>query len=143
MVCFPRLRMIRVRKSFIERRGAEFSSRVYAVARDNGDGTFEIRKEDLAAILNTLSRRRIGTAGQPAPTAPTAAELAGNFVGAMERWSAAGFRTVTREQYHERAAICEPCEYWDGGARFGLGKCNAPGCGCTKFKRWLATEDCK
>jgi hypothetical protein len=74
---------------------------------------------------------------------PTAAELAANFVGAMTRWKDAGFPTVTREQYDVRSAICEPCEFWDGAARFGLGKCTAPGCGCTKFKRWLVTEECK
>ncbi|MGH7960190.1 MAG: hypothetical protein ACREH8_24715, partial [Opitutaceae bacterium] len=59
------------------------------------------------------------------------------------RWAAAGFKTVTREQYDARIAVCDACEFWDGKARLGLGKCKAPGCGCTKFKRWLATEQCK
>lgn len=73
---------------------------------------------------------------------PTLAELASNFSGAMERWASAGFKTVTPEVYEARGAICATCEFWDGSARFGLGKCKAPGCGCTKFKRWLATEKC-
>lgn len=77
------------------------------------------------------------------PPEPTVAELAENFVGAMERWTAAGFPTVSADDYAQREVACEVCELWDGSARFGLGKCNAPGCGCTKFKRWLKTEQCK
>lgn len=73
---------------------------------------------------------------------PTVAELAGNFVSAMERWVAAGVPVVSRELYAARAATCDACSLWDGAARFGLGKCKAPGCGCTGFKRWLATEKC-
>jgi len=76
-------------------------------------------------------------------TEPTVAELAANFAGAMERWSLAGFPTISPQTYAARSAACEPCDYWDGAARFGLGKCGAPDCGCTKFKRWLATETCK
>lgn len=60
----------------------------------------------------------------------------------MARWSAAGFATVSGETYAARASACEACPMWDGAARLGLGKCNAPGCGCTKLKRWLATEKC-
>lgn len=73
---------------------------------------------------------------------PTVTELAANFAGAMGRWTAAGFPTVTREAYDNRAAVCDACEHWDGAARLGLGKCGAPGCGCSGFKRWLATERC-
>ncbi len=76
------------------------------------------------------------------PEEPTAVELAGNFVGAMARWSTAGFATVSAEDYAARGAVCDACEFWDGAARLGLGKCNAPGCGCTKLKRWLSTEKC-
>lgn len=79
---------------------------------------------------------------KPEPTEPTLAELAGNFGAAMVRWSAAGFSTVTEQTYHGRAAACESCHFWDGSARLGLGICKAPGCGCTRFKRWLATERC-
>ena len=77
------------------------------------------------------------------PPEPTIAELALNFGEAMERWTRAGFPTVSRAEYEARSAACEPCELWDGQARFGLGKCQAPGCGCTQFKRWLGTERCK
>jgi len=76
------------------------------------------------------------------PPPPTPWELATNFTNAMTRWVGAGFRVVTRGEYDRRAAICDRCEFWDGKARAGLGHCKAPGCGCTAFKRWLATERC-
>ncbi len=78
----------------------------------------------------------------PPTSEPTLADLATNFTGAVARWAGQGFPTVPAEQYVARAAVCEACEFWDGTARLGLGKCNAPGCGCTKLKRWLATEKC-
>ena len=73
---------------------------------------------------------------------PSLAELAQNFSTATARWAIAGFPVVTPEVYQERSRACEACDLWDGSARLGLGKCNAPGCGCTRFKRWLATERC-
>ena len=98
-----------------------------------GDGKVCLKPEDAVAL-----RAKYRPASEP-----TVKELATNFVGAMERWAAAGFQTLAQEQYNARGEVCDACEYWDGVARFGLGKCNAPGCGCTKLKRWLATEQCK
>jgi hypothetical protein len=74
---------------------------------------------------------------------PDALELAANLGKATAGWAAAGFPVVTQAQYDARTVACTPCDLWDGSARLGLGKCKAPGCGCTKFKRWLATEVCK
>lgn len=79
----------------------------------------------------------------PVEPEPDAAEMAVNITKAAAAWIAKGMPVVTQAEYDARGAICEPCEYWDGKARLGLGKCKAPGCGCTKFKRWLATEICK
>lgn len=73
---------------------------------------------------------------------PTVAELATNFAEALARWTLAGAPIVSAETYAARAAACETCEHWSSTARFGLGKCSAPGCGCTSLKRWLATEQC-
>jgi hypothetical protein len=73
---------------------------------------------------------------------PRPIELARSFAVATERWAAAGFPVVDRTEYDRRAEICDRCPFWDASARLGLGKCDAPGCGCTKFKRWLATEKC-
>lgn len=61
----------------------------------------------------------------------------------MASWIKAGAPVVTEAEYAARTAACEACELWDATARLGLGKCQAPGCGCTKFKRYLATEKCK
>jgi len=94
------------------------------------------------AAYQTLSAKYRGTSAAPRPQEPTAAELAANFSSALARWSAAGFPVVSRETYEARAAVCEPCEFWDGAARLGLGKCRHKKCGCTKMKRWLATEKC-
>ena len=96
---------------------------------------------DLAAYQILATKYR-GTSAAPRPQEPTAAELAANFSSALARWSAAGFPVVSREIYDDRAAICAPCEFWDGAARLGLGKCTHKKCGCTKMKRWLATEKC-
>ena len=73
---------------------------------------------------------------------PSLTELAQNFSLATARWAAAGFPVVTPDIYEMRSSVCETCDLWDGTARLGLGKCKAPGCGCTRFKRWLATERC-
>lgn len=96
----------------------------------------------------------VGTKGDaPAPPAvelkePTLVELATNFGAAMAKWAAAGVPVVDQTGYDARAAACGACVHPDGRpmfdakARFGLGKCRAPGCGCTSLKRWLATEVC-
>lgn len=78
----------------------------------------------------------------PIPAEPTAGELAATFGAAMVRWAGAGFPVVDEATYRAREAACQACELWDGSARLGLGRCRAPGCGCTKFKRWLASERC-
>ena len=76
------------------------------------------------------------------PLEPTLAEMAGNFTVAVSGWIAAGAPVVSEAVYQARSAACGACELWDPDARFGLGKCKAPGCGCTKLKRWLATARC-
>jgi hypothetical protein len=78
----------------------------------------------------------------PAVSEPTLSELAANFSGAIMRWVKAGAPVSSQEVYGERSAVCDACQYWDGTARLGLGKCSAPGCGCTSMKRWLQTERC-
>jgi hypothetical protein len=99
--------------------------------------------EPTVGIVGQRTRKNTVTSTDEAFREPTLAELATNFGGALARWSAAGFPVVTPEEYGARSAICDACDHWDGAARFGAGKCNAPGCGCTRFKRWLSTEQCK
>lgn len=76
------------------------------------------------------------------PPEPSAAELAANFFGALGRWVAAGLPVVSEATHRGRMAACRACPHWDELARAGLGKCRAPGCGCTRLKHWLATETC-
>lgn len=112
-----------------------------------------IEKSRTYTALRPLPLNPVQIAAKPAaksttvvrlhPPEPTNAEMAVNFAVAMTEWGAAGFPVVTREQYGARKACCDRCMFWDGKARLGLGKCKAPGCGCTSFKRWLATETCK
>lgn len=78
----------------------------------------------------------------PSPPDLTVTELATNFAAAMGKWAGSGFKLASEDIYNARAAACAFCEHWDSSARLGLGKCGAPGCGCTKFKRWLLTERC-
>ncbi len=73
---------------------------------------------------------------------PTFKEMFQNFAGAMEDWVKAGFPVGNEEISLERHASCSGCDLWDGNARFGLGKCNHPLCGCSKIKFWLATSVC-
>lgn len=73
---------------------------------------------------------------------PTKLEMATNFAGSMVRFAIHGFKTVSEEQYKARLAICGKCNFWDDSARFGLGKCNAPGCGCSRYKMLIAGEKC-
>lgn len=74
---------------------------------------------------------------------PSLVELATNFTAAMARWAKAGAPVLDQAGYDSRAAACATCEYWDEKGNLGLGKCKAPGCGCTRLKRWLSTEVCK
>lgn len=73
---------------------------------------------------------------------PTPAEMSANLARAAARWIGAGLPVVAQAVYDARTAACGACSFWDGKARLGLGKCGAPGCGCTGLKRWLATETC-
>ena len=76
------------------------------------------------------------------PEEPSPVELAANFATAVTKWVEAGFPVVSAEVFRRRSLACDSCEYWDGAARFGLGKCTHKKCGCTRMKRWLATEKC-
>lgn len=75
----------------------------------------------------------------PAPL-PGPLDMLKSFAVASSRWADAGFPVVSEEEHAERVEICNSCPEWEAGARFGAGKCRV--CGCTKLKRWLATERC-
>ncbi len=69
-------------------------------------------------------------------------DSAAHLAEALGRWAFAGFPVATSKVVDARKAACQKCEFWDGSARLGLGKCNHEKCGCTKLKWWLSTEKC-
>lgn len=115
-------------------RPAGFRADLLAAGRMEGD-TLVIDSE---AWKSTVARHLAGF-GVPEPTV---AELAQNFASALARWANAGFAVADQATHADRMAVCRACSHWEGGARLGLGACRAPGCGCTRFKHWLASEKC-
>lgn len=97
---------------------------------------------------SVVSKRKAGAPPVPSSQvkpmlpAPTIAQMAENFGGAVSRWIEGGYSVVSREEFDRRLTLCRACPFWDEKARFGMGKCNHPACGCTKGKMWLATERC-
>lgn len=73
-------------------------------------------------------------------TGPSVGQMARNFAVAATDIAKSGFQKVSQEQYSSRMAICNQCEFWDGKARFGMGKCSK--CGCTGAKQWFASSKC-
>jgi hypothetical protein len=106
------------------------------------------QRPDLGAVDSTCPLPIPRWGSRPAVAAtnhaegPSTFEMAVNLSSAMRRWAASGLKTVSEQEYEARSAVCSACAFWDASARMGLGKCNAPGCGCTKLKLWLATEKC-
>lgn len=91
------------------------------------------------ARAETLGERRTENE-QNRQAGPSLARMAGNFIGAMGAYAKDGFRNVTKEQHGVRQAICNGCEFWDGKARMGAGKCMK--CGCSGAKLWMASSEC-
>jgi len=65
-----------------------------------------------------------------------------NLQRELRIWGTKGFPLATEAQRAERASTCEVCSYYDPRGNMWLGECRAPGCGCTRFKWWLATAKC-
>ena len=57
-------------------------------------------------------------------------------------WAKGGMKLVPTAVRKARLAVCEACEYYDPKGNWGLGACNAPGCGCSRVKAALATSRC-
>jgi hypothetical protein len=85
---------------------------------------------------------RILTEDEIKASEPNLAEMAINASKSLIISAASGFATVTDEQANERREICLSCQFWSPEGNLGLGKCRAPGCGCTYIKWKLATEKC-
>lgn len=61
---------------------------------------------------------------------------------AMREWNRLGRPVASHDLRIARMSVCQACEYWNAAGNLGLGECQAPGCGCTKFKVWLLNEKC-
>lgn len=116
-----------------------------AEVEHTGDSV-RIPSERLQTLLAAHLPQRSAPPPSPPPSEPTAADLATHAAFAAWRAAAAAARgdsvVVAPETLAARTAACIACELWDPRARFGLGKCRHPKCGCTKLKRWLTTESC-
>lgn len=86
-----------------------------------------------------ITKTQLSTA-KPADGGPSLLKMAGNFALAMKDFAQSGFLKVTQEQYNARMDICNSCEFWQGDARMGMGKCLK--CGCSGAKQWIATSVC-
>jgi len=79
---------------------------------------------------------------------PTAWQKARHLIRALARWHKEGRPVTPKPLRQSRLAVCiggqdrPPCPYWNTAGNLGFGECQAPGCGCTKFKAWLLTERC-
>jgi hypothetical protein len=47
-----------------------------------------------------------------------------------------------KEEIQRRSIICDSCDLWKPLGNMGFGECTHEKCGCTRFKRGLATETC-
>lgn len=118
-----------------------FSENLWCIATEHGVSFGKILRDpvlddSLLAVCPNFIQRIMNL------QEPSVADLAKNFGGALSRWFAAGLPIVSKDEYARRAKICDSCPHWDAAARAGLGKCKHKKCGCTSFKRWLATEKC-
>lgn len=63
------------------------------------------------------------------------------FASSMANWVKNGLTRVPEEIYDKRLLVCKSCEFWDGKALKGTGRCRK--CGCSTWaKLRLASEKC-
>lgn len=78
----------------------------------------------------------------PIPEHPGLITKTRRLTQAFINWSKAGLPIAPRSLRNARLAACESCEYWKPDGNLGWAECQAPGCGCSKFKVYLLTEIC-
>jgi hypothetical protein len=71
---------------------------------------------------------------------PDATEIFSNVTRAIVRFTRAGFRVVTREEYLRRVSICKGCPARPLDTPPWIGACER--CGCGQIKHLMATEKC-
>lgn len=72
---------------------------------------------------------------------PKLLEQMKTFTSSMAKWVKSGLSRVSEDVFQSRLAVCKGCEFWDGKALKGTGRCRK--CGCSTWgKLKLATEKC-
>ena len=102
-------------------------------------------KHALVVVVPELAvdlKARPVPASLPLPGSPSLFQKAARLSTELRGWVTAGLPVAPRHVRAARAAACLACPYFDAAGNAGLGECRAPGCGCTKFKRWLASAAC-
>jgi hypothetical protein len=61
---------------------------------------------------------------------------------AVASWNRSGREITPKATRQARLEACKACPYYKADGNIGLGECQAPGCGCSRLKVWLATETC-
>ena len=124
------------------KRNSAFAVELWNHAEREGDFAI-IDPQRLGVLLGKHPKVGVDAASRMVELAePTITELASSFATALGKWASLGFPIAGKASYEARCLACSKCEHWSDDARLGLGKCSAPGCGCTRLKRWLATEKC-
>jgi hypothetical protein len=129
----------------------EFVSLTYEEARDQkilveGYKTKKQQQAETEALANMQAealakmQAEIDAQDKTQESGPSLLKMAGNFATSMKHFAKSGFLRVTEEQHAARMDICNGCEFWKQGARFGMGKCLK--CGCSGAKQWIATSVC-
>ena len=67
---------------------------------------------------------------------------ASRLKAALFDWKKAGFPKTPSAVRKQRRGICDACQYFKPSGNLGLGECQAPGCGCTRAKLWMANQRC-
>jgi hypothetical protein len=92
------------------------------------------------AIANYLSQPVVYPKDPGSVTPPGAATQLQSLIEAAKNYAASGFKNCTNDQYQERLAICNSCEFYDRNAFMGAGRCLK--CGCSGIKLKLGSSTC-
>lgn len=72
--------------------------------------------------------------GESEPLPPLVVR-ASKLAKALTKWAVEGFKVTSEEEYNQRIAICEQCEYFTGSKNILSVSCRK--CGCSGLKPWL------
>lgn len=100
------------------------------------------RRSPVVKVVRNPEAEHLRAPALPPPESPRLMTKAGRALAALRRWHASGRAITPAAERQRRRSACDACEYFAAAGNLGLGECQAPGCGCTRAKIWLASEDC-